>query len=495
MRMGDSMKKICLGMFAILLLGMTACGTVAEKLPPLPTLAPVHTAAVTKTPVPEITTIPEASPTKQVDLPEETEKKEPVLTPEATAMPSSTATPEATATQKPAATSKPAKTPKPTKTPSPTATPKPTKTPSPTATPKPTKTPSPTATPKPTEKPQPIAEEISKLLKSAKEYKNTIIDGKVCKNEPEANEYIREMSLTYSSYGVIVEDAADLHSAEEYMEMYPEIETMEIDRAEIYHNGICVVFKNVEAVYDANLCYAMRTGDMSVLTKTEKALYSYLDEVLDVTGARKMTRVEAVKALHDYLVLELKYDESFQVISHSPEGVMKNRTAVCDGYARTFRLLSILLDIDCKVISGTAKGEAHAWNLVRMEDGWYHVDVTWDDPLPDVEGKVGYLYFLKNDADMAKTHVWESEISCTANNYQEYVYADVLCDSYDTMRVVYEKQIHEKAYLTFCYPKGGSLTQEMILEFVKTELWMSITYYPEKELADYMVLEIVNPLR
>ena len=101
---------------------------------------------------------------------------------------------------------------------------------------------------------------------------------------------------------------------------------------------------------------------------------------------------------------------------------------------------------------------------------------------------------LKNDKDMVKTHVWESEISCTGNNYQEYVYADVICDSFDTLRAVYERQIQEKEFMTFCYPKGGELNEAIVLEFVKKQVQRSITYYPEKELADYMVLEIVNPL-
>ena len=59
---------------------------------------------------------------------------------------------------------------------------------------------------------------------------------------------------------------------------------------------------------------------------------------------------------------------------------------------------------------------------------------------------------------------------------------------------MHEKQIQTEEYLVFCYPKGGTLTEDSILEFVKLQVLQSITYYPEKELADYKVLEIVNPL-
>ena len=332
------------------------------------------------------------------------------------------------------------------------------------------------------------------MLEKAKEYKNTVMRGTLCESKAQTTEFVRQMAFEYSMFGVLVEDVSYLCSAEEYMTLFPEIESMVIEKIDIYRNGVCATITGVEIPYDVTLSYAIRTGDRTMLSETDKAIYAYLEEVVEETNARKLSRIEAVKALHDYLVLELKYDVNFQTVSHSPEGVMKNQTAVCDGYARTMRLLLMMTGIESKIISGTAGGESHAWNLVKMEDGWYHVDVTWDDPLPDVEGKVGYLYFLKNDTDMAKTHVWESEITCTGNSYQEYVYGDVICDSYDSLREVYEKQIQTEEYLTFCYPKGGVLNETVILEFVKEQVWMSITYYPEKELADYMVLEIVNPL-
>ena len=95
---------------------------------------------------------------------------------------------------------------------------------------------------------------------------------------------------------------------------------------------------------------------------------------------------------------------------------------------------------------------------------------------------------------MAKTHTWKSEIACTADNYRIYLYQEVLCESYDAMQALFFEQIEEKEYLTFCYPKEGALNREIILDFVMEQLQTGLTYYPEKELTDYIVLEIVNPL-
>ncbi len=477
------MRKACFIIAVLCVLNIAACGFESEDIPTLPTLAVNED--VTKAPdgtmTPGLTAVPKVTSVVQTTIVPTVELK-----PTVSEKPAST--------PKPAVTEKPASTPKPTATPKPTSTPKPTATSKPTSTPKPTATSKPTSTPKPTATPRPVSSEIDRLLKLGKVYPNTIIRGDVCTGEAEANAFLREKSLTYSSFAMIVEKVEYLHSAKEYMAMYPEIEHMTIEKIDCYDNGFCAVFEDVDTVYDANLCYAIRTGNNKVLSGQEREIYVYLNDVLNETGAKQLAGVETVKVLHDYLVLELKYDENFREISHSPEGVIKNRTAVCDGYARTMRLLLLMSGIDCRIISGTAGNQPHAWNLVKLEDGWYHVDVTWDDPVPDVEGKVGYLYFLKNDADMAKTHVWESDITCSANNYQIYLYQDVLCESYEAMQAVYFEQIGEKEYLTFCYPKKGTLTQDLILEFIMNELQMGLTYYPEKELTDYMVLEIVNPL-
>ncbi len=478
------MKKASFGFGIICFLSLAACGIGKEEMPPLPTLAVAENVTEKTLPTSDISDI-----TVTLSVTENpTENSKATSTPEPTELPG--LTPEAEPTVLPSLTPKQ----EPTVVPTPTVTPMPIVTPEPTATPavQPTATKEPTVTPITESKL--LSPEISELLEQGEIHPNTVIRGEVCTSKAEADEFVREKSLTYSSFAVIVKNAADLLSAKEYMTLYPEILNMTIEKIDRYDNGFCAVLTNVESVDDANLCYAIRTGDFSVLSECEKEIFAYLSEILDQTGARRLDTVETVKALHDYLVLELKYDIDFRELSHSPEGVMKNKTAVCDGYARTMRLLLLMTGTECKIISGTAGNQPHAWNLVNIDGDWYHVDVTWDDPVPDEEGKVRYLYFLKNDAAMAKTHSWESEITCTENEYQIYMYRDGLCDSYDTMQKVFESQIETREYLLFCYPKGGSLTKDTVLEFVMNTLQMGVSYYPEKELEDYMVLEIVNPL-
>lgn len=345
----------------------------------------------------------------------------------------------------------------------------------------------------PTPAPTYAGDSVEALLSKATHYPNTIIQGPVQKNEQEMNDAFWEHALIYNkSFSLIAADKSCLHTAREYMELYPEIEQLTISEVGIFENGILITFKNTTSVFDAEICRAIRTGDFGRLNDTDERIYVSLKNIIEETGVKKMKRVDAVRALHDYLAKELRYDEGFMEDSYTPKGAIFNRTAVCSGYARTMRLLLLMLGIDCKYQSGYA-GESHAWNLVLMEDGWYHVDVTWDDPTPDVPGQVSYEYFLVNDEKLSKTHQWESDIRCTGNAYQIYAYTAYLCDSEESMKAVYAKQIKTEPYLYFCYPKGGELTEEIIKDYILWETFLTLRSYPPIETEDYFILKTHNP--
>lgn len=71
---------------------------------------------------------------------------------------------------------------------------------------------------------------------------------------------------------------------------------------------------------------------------------------------------------------------------------------VCAGYARALQYLLQQFDIPCYYVTGYA-GENHAWNIVKLDDGYYNVDSTWDDTNPNT-----YDYFNCSDDEYAKDH-------------------------------------------------------------------------------------------
>jgi transglutaminase/protease-like cytokinesis protein 3 len=89
-------------------------------------------------------------------------------------------------------------------------------------------------------------------------------------------------------------------------------------------------------------------------------------------------------------------------MNQSVYSALVNGETVCAGYARAMQYLMQRLGIPCYYCTGYA-GQNHAWNIVRLDDGYYNVDVTWDDT-PGGE----YDYFNRTDAEYAGTHVRQS---------------------------------------------------------------------------------------
>lgn len=113
---------------------------------------------------------------------------------------------------------------------------------------------------------------------------------------------------------------------------------------------------------------------------------------------------QKVKAIHDYVVQNLKYDENLKKYT-AYEGLQTGE-AVCQGYTLlTYKLLQGA-GINNRIVEGTAGGQLHAWNLVELGKRWYHLDTTWDDPLLAPPDQISYAYYLLTDEQIRKDHRW-----------------------------------------------------------------------------------------
>lgn len=110
-----------------------------------------------------------------------------------------------------------------------------------------------------------------------------------------------------------------------------------------------------------------------------------------------------IKAIHDYIVKNVTYDLSTDF--NSPYYALVKGSSACQGYATLFYKMATDAGIPCCVVTGTAQGGLHAWNMVELEDKWYYIDTTWDDPVGVFgESTMNYNFFLKSESEM-KDHV------------------------------------------------------------------------------------------
>lgn len=123
--------------------------------------------------------------------------------------------------------------------------------------------------------------------------------------------------------------------------------------------------------------------------------------------------------LHDALAKSITYQESDN--AHNAYGALVEGKAVCEGYARAFQYLLYQSGIQCLIAEGssinpsTGLSEGHAWNVVRIDGRYYHVDLTWDDP-DDTNTPVMYAYFNLTTVQINEDHTISTENSYSLPN-------------------------------------------------------------------------------
>ncbi|MCD7836653.1 MAG: hypothetical protein LUG83_08410 [Lachnospiraceae bacterium] len=134
-----------------------------------------------------------------------------------------------------------------------------------------------------------------------------------------------------------------------------------------------------------------------------------------INGASELeTDYDKEKYVHDALITKVDYDASADM-NQSAYSALVNGSSVCAGYARAFQYIMQQMEIPTYYCTGYS-GEEHAWNIIKLGEEYYNVDVTWDDTEPST-----YNYFNKTDADYAQTHVRKNlSVYLPACNGTEY---------------------------------------------------------------------------
>lgn len=179
-----------------------------------------------------------------------------------------------------------------------------------------------------------------------------------------------------------------------------------------------------------------------------RVLYNMVRGVIDTYIKPGMTDYEKELALHDYVVSHCHYSENENQEPGSDiyraYGALVNEEAVCNGYAEALKLMFDCIGLESKFVVGTADGIDHAWNLVKLGECWYHLDATWDDPLPDQGEKVIHPYFNVSDEVLSNNHTWDKKNYPAAMimRYNYYVYNDQYFSSFDTYKTyAYEEMV------------------------------------------------------
>lgn len=157
-------------------------------------------------------------------------------------------------------------------------------------------------------------------------------------------------------------------------------------------------FKHIETEYDS-------LGKVTITTQknyTESDITVINDKINNIINEIITTNAsdeEKVKTIHDYIINNSKYDSARSdqnIINYKSDiayGPLLEGYGICGGYTDAMELFLEKLNIKSYRISS----ENHVWNAVYLNNNWYHLDLTWDDPVtPNNQDLLQHDFFLIN---------------------------------------------------------------------------------------------------
>ena len=148
--------------------------------------------------------------------------------------------------------------------------------------------------------------------------------------------------------------------------------------------------------YDVKTCETMKAGLFNLVEKVNKLCAGSKDKL---------------KVIHDFIIDNVSYSHDiYAPNTHDVYGALVNGSAVCEGYARAFKLLCDSQDIACMIVIGTAVNdgcnpEKHAWNMVKIGRNTYHIDPTWNCTTKRLCGVS--IYYAVSDDLIGRNHRWQ----------------------------------------------------------------------------------------
>ncbi len=138
------------------------------------------------------------------------------------------------------------------------------------------------------------------------------------------------------------------------------------------------------------------TVSTGLVTVTTNKLYSndqikfiddYITKFIDNNINDSMSITDKIRVFHDYVINNTVYSEN-DSRNYTAYALIKEGKSICGGYSD---IMAIYLD-KLGIKNYKITSENHVWNYVFVDNNWYHLDLTWDDPI----ASDGNQYLLHN---------------------------------------------------------------------------------------------------
>lgn len=252
----------------------------------------------------------------------------------------------------------------------------------------------------------------------------------------ELNEIYRELHDRIKNY----EDSAQLYATVDVDQFWTAYYALLADHPEFFWIGTTVQIKESGLTGEVVSYELSTTVDRDsrdyLLTQIEAAADECINQI-----SPEATDYEKIKFVYEYLINTTDYNSS-SPDNQNIQSALLNHSSVCAGYSKAFQYILHRMGMFCTYVTGkTTDGGDHGWNLVRIGDQYYHVDVTWGDPVfaGQMESDSGvsamnYNYLCCTDQEIYKTHIPEVSVplpECVDDSYNYYKLNQMYYETFD----------------------------------------------------------------
>ena len=161
-------------------------------------------------------------------------------------------------------------------------------------------------------------------------------------------------------------------------------------------------------------------------TETIEALKKVFEKgVSDIVQYAKKadTQIGRMLLASDYMCVNYEYDTTYTY--YYPIEFFEHKTGVCNAYCLSYIAVMKQLNIECTYT--ISESINHIWNLVKLDGNWYHIDVTWNDPIDDEPLRACHNNFLLSDAGVTASghYGWETTIVANDTTYDNYFWKEI----------------------------------------------------------------------
>lgn len=209
-----------------------------------------------------------------------------------------------------------------------------------------------------------------------------------------------------------------------YSNYQNDIDMLTINNGEGFKETISLLNNFVHPYNSSNNIKLTYGGDYTIGISINKAysndditaINEIVDKVIKEKLNNNMPTREKIKIIHDYIIDNAEYDKlkyenknDTTYKSNTAYGVLVQGYGTCNGYADA---MAIFLD-KLNIINYKISNSEHIWNLVYLDGKWCHLDLTWDDPISDVNINRD-TYFLITTSELEElndgTHKFDKSI-------------------------------------------------------------------------------------